>query len=175
MKKTKSMRLAVLAAGLLCCSIFTVPAYAQSSEPQEETPPAQTEAQPETQNPFSTDGTGTVVDNATDEDGKEIAVRGFCLGFRFPLCGFLRGLRGLGLRFRLGLRGQDGDGGLLRDLGRLLLGGAGTERSRQRGGQQESGETGFYGHCDSSLLVWGASIQRREIPPSADGGTLRGW
>ena len=59
MKKTKSMRLAVLAAGLLCCSIFTVPAYAQSSEPQEETPPAQTEAQPETQNPFSTDGTGT--------------------------------------------------------------------------------------------------------------------
>lgn len=61
MKKTKSMRLAVLAAGLLCCSIFTVPAYAQSSEPQEETPPAETEAQPETQNPFSTDGTGTVV------------------------------------------------------------------------------------------------------------------
>ena len=46
MKKTKSMRLAVLAAGLLCCSIFTVPAYAQSSEPQEETPPAETEAQP---------------------------------------------------------------------------------------------------------------------------------
>ena len=76
MKKTKSMRLAVLAAGLLCCSIFTVPAYAQSSEPQEETPPAQEapaepEAQPETQNPFSTDGTGTVVDNATDKEGKE--------------------------------------------------------------------------------------------------------
>lgn len=76
MKKTKSMRLTVLAAGLLCCSIFTVPAYAQSSEPQEETPPAQEapaepEAQPETQNPFSTDGTGTVVDNATDEEGKE--------------------------------------------------------------------------------------------------------
>ena len=102
MKKTKSMRLAVLAAGLLCCSIFTVPAYAQSSEPQEETPPAETEAQPETQNPFSADGTGTVVDNATDEDGKEIAVRGFCLGFRFGLCGFLRDLRGFGLRFRLG-------------------------------------------------------------------------
>ena len=76
MKKTKSMRLAVLAASLLCCSLFTVPAYAQSSEPQEETqtaqePPAETESQPETQNPFSTDGTGTVVDNATDEDGKE--------------------------------------------------------------------------------------------------------
>ena len=56
--------------------MFTVPAYAQSSEPQEETPPAQeapaeTETQPETQNPFSTNGTGTVVDNATDEEGKE--------------------------------------------------------------------------------------------------------
>ena len=50
MKKTKSMRLAVLAAGLLCCSIFTVPAYAQSSEPQEETPPAQ-EAPAETAEP----------------------------------------------------------------------------------------------------------------------------
>ena len=76
MKKTKSMRLAVLTASLLCCSLFTVPAYAQSSEPQEETQtaqetPAETELQPETQNPFSTDGTGTVVDNATDEDGKE--------------------------------------------------------------------------------------------------------
>lgn len=29
------------------------------------------EAEPETQNPFTPDGTGTVVDNATDEDGKE--------------------------------------------------------------------------------------------------------
>lgn len=38
------------------------------------------------------------------EDGKEIAVRGFCLGFRFRLCGFFRGLCGLGLRFRLGSR-----------------------------------------------------------------------
>ena len=76
MKKTKFRRLAVMTASLLCCLIFTVPAYAQSSEPQEQTPPAQeapaeTEAQPETQNPFSTDGTGTVVDNATDEEGKE--------------------------------------------------------------------------------------------------------
>lgn len=31
----------------------------------------ETEAEPETQNPFTPDGTGTVVDNATDEDGKE--------------------------------------------------------------------------------------------------------
>ena len=42
-------------------------------EPQPETAPspAETEAEPETQNPFTPDGTGTVVDNATDEDGKE--------------------------------------------------------------------------------------------------------
>ena len=73
MKKTKFRRLAAMAASLLCCLIFTVPAYAQSSEPQPETAPspAETEAEPETQNPFTPDGTGTVVDNATDEDGKE--------------------------------------------------------------------------------------------------------
>ena len=69
MKKTKFRRLAAMAASLLCCLIFTVPAYAQSSEPQPETAPspAETEAEPETQNPFTPDGTGTVVDNATDE------------------------------------------------------------------------------------------------------------
>lgn len=73
MKKTKFRRLAAMASSLLCCLIFTVPAYAQSSEPQPETAPspAETEAEPETQNPFTPDGTGTVVDNATDEDGKE--------------------------------------------------------------------------------------------------------
>ena len=73
MKKIKYRRLAAMAASLLCCLIFTVPAYAQSSEPQPETAPspAETEAEPETQNPFTPDGTGTVVDNATDEDGKE--------------------------------------------------------------------------------------------------------
>ena len=73
MKKTKYRRLAAMAASLLCCLIFTVPAYAQSSEPQPETipAPAETEAEPETQNPFTPDGTGTVVDNATDEYGKE--------------------------------------------------------------------------------------------------------
>ena len=73
MKKTKFRRLAVMTASLLCCLIFTVPAYAQSSEPQPETAssPAETEAEPETQNPFTPDGTGTVVDNATDEDRSE--------------------------------------------------------------------------------------------------------
>ena len=73
MKKTKFRRLAVMTASLLCCLIFTVPAYAQSNEPQPEATPApvETEAEPETQTPFTPDGTGTVVDKATDEDGKE--------------------------------------------------------------------------------------------------------
>lgn len=54
MKKIKYRRLAAMAASLLCCLIFTVPAYAQSSEPQPETAsaPAETEAEPETQNPY---------------------------------------------------------------------------------------------------------------------------
>ena len=61
MKKIKYRRLTAMAASLLCCLIFTVPAYAQSSEPQPETAPspAETEAEPETQNPFTPDGTGT--------------------------------------------------------------------------------------------------------------------
>ena len=74
MKKTKPFRLAAMTASLFCAmTLFTIPAYAQSSEPQPETtpPPAETEVQPETQNPFTPDGTGTVVDNATDQDGKE--------------------------------------------------------------------------------------------------------
>ena len=74
MKKTKPFRLAAMTASLFCAlTLFPVPTYAQSSEPQPETtsPPAETEAQPETQNPFTPDGTGTVVDNATDQDGKE--------------------------------------------------------------------------------------------------------
>ena len=73
MKKTKFRTLAAIAASLLCCLVFTVPAYAQSNEPQPETTPApaETEAEPETENPFTPDVTGTVGDNATDEDGKE--------------------------------------------------------------------------------------------------------
>ena len=54
MKKTKFRRLAAMASSLLCCLIFTVPAYAQSSEPQPETTPApvETEAEPETPEPL---------------------------------------------------------------------------------------------------------------------------
>lgn len=60
-------RAAVLTAALLSLTCMSVTAYAQSSEPTEETPPpAETTAKP-----FTPDGTGTVVDNATDQDGKE--------------------------------------------------------------------------------------------------------
>ena len=51
MKKTKPFRLAAMTASLFCAlTLFPVPTYAQSSEPQPETtsPPAETEAQPET-------------------------------------------------------------------------------------------------------------------------------
>ena len=68
MMKTKSRMAAALAAVFLCLPVFTLPAYAQSTEPTEE-PPAQEETT--TAKPFPPEGTGTVVDNATDEDGKE--------------------------------------------------------------------------------------------------------
>ena len=59
--------------GFDCRPIFftcmSATAYAQSNEPVAETePPA---AEETTAKPFTPDGTGTVVDNATDEDGKE--------------------------------------------------------------------------------------------------------
>ena len=62
-------RAAVLTAALLSLTCMSVTAYAQSDEPAEETtPPATTET---TAKPFTPDGTGTVVGNATDKDGKE--------------------------------------------------------------------------------------------------------
>ena len=53
-----------LLAACLCAALLAVPAYAQSNE---------TEAAPaeKVSNPFTPNGTGTVVDEATDEDGKE--------------------------------------------------------------------------------------------------------
>ena len=78
MKKPNLHRLAALAACLLCCTYFTIPAYAQSSEPQAETTSAETipvetvtPEEPAEPNPFTPNGTGTVVDKATDKDGKE--------------------------------------------------------------------------------------------------------
>ena len=66
--KTKFRMAAALTAVFLCLPVFTLPAYAQSTEPAEE-PPAQEETT--TAKPFTPEGTGTVMDNATDEDGKE--------------------------------------------------------------------------------------------------------
>lgn len=63
-------RAAVLTAALLSLTCMSVTAYAQSSEPTEEMPPPAVEEET-TAKPFTPDGTGTVVDNATDEDGKE--------------------------------------------------------------------------------------------------------
>ena len=66
--KIKSRMAAALTAVFLCLPVFALPAYAQSTEPAEE-PPAQEETT--TAKPFTPEGTGTVVDNATDDDGKE--------------------------------------------------------------------------------------------------------
>ena len=69
MKNKFFRRAAVLTAALFSFTCMSATAYAQSNEPVAETePPA---AEETTTKPFTTDGTGTVVDNATDEDGKE--------------------------------------------------------------------------------------------------------
>lgn len=69
MKNKLFRRAAVLTAALFSLTCMSVTAYAQSDEPAEETtPPAATET---VAKPFTTDGMGTVVDNATDEDSKE--------------------------------------------------------------------------------------------------------
>lgn len=69
MKNKLFRRAAVLTAALFSLTCMSVTAYAQSDEPTEETTlPAATET---VAKPFTTDGMGTVVDNATDEDGKE--------------------------------------------------------------------------------------------------------
>lgn len=70
--KNKLRSLTALLAVVLCASVFSIPAYAQSSEPQTEQAAEET-AEPEqaTPNPFTPKGTGTVLDNATSEDEKE--------------------------------------------------------------------------------------------------------
>ena len=75
--RTKFRTLAVTLMTAFCMTLFCVPAFAMSEEPaQSTTSPAEatTPADAETgtsSNPFTPNGTGTVVDNATDEDGKE--------------------------------------------------------------------------------------------------------
>ena len=74
MKRFRVMAAALCAAVLLCG--FTTTAYAGGGEDYMEGTggydPAEPVTEPEPEpNPFTPEGTGTVVDNATDEDGKE--------------------------------------------------------------------------------------------------------
>ncbi|WP_099204738.1 DUF4366 domain-containing protein [Scatolibacter rhodanostii] len=70
--KPKKRILTLIAAAMLCMAAFPLTAYAGGGEeiPEEVTEPPAPEpvAAP---NPFTPAGTGTVIDNATDEDGKE--------------------------------------------------------------------------------------------------------
>lgn len=74
MKKARFLAAALCAAVLMCG--FATPAYAGGGEDYEEgtggveLAPAETAPEPE-QKPFTPDGTGTVMDNATDQEGKE--------------------------------------------------------------------------------------------------------
>ena len=69
MKNNLIRRAALILSALLSLTSMSLTAYAQSSEPAEEAP---TETEEETTaRPFTPEGTGTVVDNATDGDGKE--------------------------------------------------------------------------------------------------------
>lgn len=69
MKNNLIRRAALILSALLSLTAMPLTAYAQSSEPAEEAP---TETEEETTaRPFTPEGTGTVVDNATDGDGKE--------------------------------------------------------------------------------------------------------
>lgn len=67
MNKKKSRFLITLLAAMLCMTAFSSAAYAAS----EEAASAPTATSTPSPNPFTPDGTGTVLDNATDEDGKE--------------------------------------------------------------------------------------------------------
>lgn len=68
--KPKKRIVTLLAAVMLCIAAFPLTAYASGGEeiPEEVTEIPEPVAAP---NPFTPAGTGTVIDNATDEDGKE--------------------------------------------------------------------------------------------------------
>ena len=70
--RPKKRILTLIAAAMLCMAAFPLTAYAGGGEeiPEEvtETPASEPVAAP---NPFTPAGTGSVIDNATDEDGKE--------------------------------------------------------------------------------------------------------
>lgn len=65
-KKTSRILISLLA--VLCLAAFSTVVYAGVGDEPTPTPTATPRPSP---NPFTPDGTGTVLDNATDEDGKE--------------------------------------------------------------------------------------------------------
>ncbi len=70
--KIKKRILTLFAAVMLCMAAFPLTAYAGGGPTNEETPVVETTPEPTAApNPFTPAGTGTVVDNATDADGKE--------------------------------------------------------------------------------------------------------
>ena len=69
MKNNLIRRAALILSALLSLTSMSLTAYAQSSEPAEEAAPETEDGT--TAKPFTPEGTGTVVDNATDGDGKE--------------------------------------------------------------------------------------------------------
>lgn len=69
--KRKIRSLMVLLALVMCFGAFSVTAYAQSNEPQPEQEETEKPEETASPNPFTPDGTGTVLDNATSEDEKE--------------------------------------------------------------------------------------------------------
>lgn len=70
--KNRTRMAAALSAVSLCFTAFTAPAYAHGKDATEETHPPETAAPKEpAAKPFTPAGGGTVIDNATDEDGKE--------------------------------------------------------------------------------------------------------
>lgn len=70
--KNRTRMEAALAAVSLCFTVFTVPTYAHGNDSTEETqPPIIATPEEPTAKPFTPEGGGTVIDNATNEDGKE--------------------------------------------------------------------------------------------------------
>ena len=64
--KRKIRSLTVLLALVMCFGAFSVTAYAQSNEPQPEQEETEKPEETASPNPFTPDGTGTVLDNARE-------------------------------------------------------------------------------------------------------------
>ena len=71
MKNRKKRILTALMAVMLCMAAFPLTAYAGGGPGEPEEPTPVIEETPPPEKPFTPAGTGTVIDNATDADGKE--------------------------------------------------------------------------------------------------------